>query len=89
MNSVIPILCAAVLFQATSAAAEGARQRITIEGLDGASGGDLNGEQAVATLEIRAIDSEATPRAPRNRSATLYLTREPGGTRYLLSGLEH
>ncbi len=72
----------------TTPAAAGARQRLTIEGMDTASGAGLDAKDAVATLEIRAIDSEARARSPKNRTATLYLTLETG-TGYTISGLDH
>jgi len=77
--------------EGTTAASAGIRQRIAFEPLDTGTGAGraLDTKEAVATLEIRAIDSEVSPRSPRNRAATLYLTLQPGGTGYTLSGLDH
>jgi len=78
-----------IKIEGTNPAAHGARQRLTIDGLAGAAGRQLDAKDAIATLEIRAIDSAAPPGAPRNRSATLYLTWNPGGSGYTLSGIDH
>jgi len=72
-----------------SRAVEAGLQRLTIGGLDAGAGRELDLEDAVATLEIRAINSAAPNRGRKNRTATLYLTRNPGGAGYTLSGLDH
>jgi hypothetical protein len=75
--------------EGTSPAAQAGRQRLTIDGLDTGSGRELNVEDAVATIEIRALNSAAPKRGRKNRTTTLYLTRNPGGAGYTLSGLDH